>query len=184
MFQLHAEDLEGYIHPPSIDRGLPLASLGTKERSFQNFRRVQQAHAERAKAQKEAQARRDAARDQAQAALQETGMLNDGFVLMPERNVAESMEVVETKNQEAKDDELDAVDAVESEVPEVTPVEGVQEVDEEPEDAVEETVEDVGPFEWRGFKDRCLGRLVAEHRYNFKKANGWKVNIIMILVND
>ena len=162
----------------------PLASLGTKERSFQNFRRVQQAHAERAKAQKEALRRRDAARDQAQAALQETGMLNDGFVLMPERNVAETMEVVETKNQEAKDDELDAVDAVESEVPEVTPVEGVQEVDEEPEDAVDETVEDVGPFEWTGFKDRCLGRLVAEHRYNFKKANGWKVNIIMILVND
>lgn len=142
-----------------------------KERSFQNFRRVQQAHAERAKAQKEALRRRDAARDQAQAALQETGMLNDGFVLMPERNVAETMEVVETKNQEAKDDELDAVDAVESEVPEVTPVEGVQEVDEEPEDAVEETVEDVGPFEWTGFKDRCLGRLVAEHRYNFKKAS-------------
>eukprot|EP00435_Cladocopium_sp_Y103_P040772 s1774_g11.t1 len=142
------------------------------ERSFQNFRRVQQAHAERAKAQKEAQARRDAARDQAQAALQETGMLNDGFVLMPERSAAaevESVEVVETKNPEAKDDE---VDAVESEaVPEVTPVEGVQEVEEEPEDAVVETVEDVGPFEWTGFKDRCLGRLVAEHRYNFKKAS-------------
>ena len=147
-----------------------MASLGTKERSFQNFRRVQQAHAERAKAQKAAQARRDAARDQAQAALQETGMLNDGFVLMPERNAAETMEVVETKNQEAKEDE---VDAVESEVPEVTLVEGVEEA-EEPED-VEETVEDVGPFEWTGFKDRCLGRLVAEHRYNFKKANGWKV---------
>ena len=124
----------------------PLA-LGTEERSFQNFRRGQQAHAERAKAQKEAQARRDAARDQAQAALQETGMLNDGFVLMPERSerAVETMEV-ETKNQEAKDDEVQEVDAGESEVPEVTAVEGVQEVDEEPEDAFEESVEDVGPF--------------------------------------
>ena len=155
------------------------SSQSTKERSFQNFRKVQQAHAERAKAQKEAQARREAARDEAQQALKETGMLNEGFVLRPEKSsleveaeVAEVTEVeVETVGQNDTDDQH-----AESEAPEAIPEEPVA-VKLEPEEPQEpEEPEDLGPFEWTGFKDRCLGRLVAEHRYNFKKA-GWTSQI-------
>lgn len=134
---------------------------------------MQQAYAERAKAQKEAQARRDAARDQAQAALKETGTLNEGFVLMPERTAPTEVETVEaveametTEVPEAKDGGSEAQEA--SEAPDMAEVK----LDpEEPEvQGPQEPVEDPGPFEWSGFKDRCLGRLVAEHRYNFKKA--------------
>ena len=135
-----------------------------KEKSFQNFRRVQEAHAERAKAQKEAQARRDAARDKAEAALKETGHLKDGFVLMPERGSGpESQEKDVNEASEAMPEVEIQEEAVEPE-----PVESVEpEKTEEAEDTEEP---DIVPFEWTSFKDRCLGRLVAQHRYNFKKA--------------
>lgn len=141
----------------------PYDSFGIKEKSFQNFRRVQEAHAERAKAQKEAQARRDAARDKAEAALKETGHLKDGFVLMPERSSGpESHEKDVNEAPEAMPEVEIQEEAVEPE-----PVESVEpEKTEEPEDTEEP---DIVPFEWTSFKDRCLGRLVAQHRYNFKK---------------
>lgn len=140
----------------------PLDSFGLKEKSFQNFRRVQEAHAERAKAQKEAQARRDAARDKAEAALKETGHLKDGFVLMPERSSGpESQEKDVNEAPEATPEVEIQKEAVEPE-----PVESVE--PEKPEEPDTEEPEIV-PFEWTSFKDRCLGRLVAQHRYNFKK---------------
>lgn len=125
---------------------------------------MQQAYAERAKAQKEAEARREAARDQAQAALKETGTLNEGFVLMPERTAPIEVETVAVEAAEVPAGEA-------QEASELAPEE-VKLAPEEPEEVQEpqEPVEDPGPFEWSGFKDRCLGRLVAEHRYNFKKA--------------
>lgn len=143
--------------------------FGTKEKSFQNFRKVQQAYAERAKAQKEAQARREAARDQAQAALKETGTLNEGFVLMPERTAPTEVETVEAVAAEVPEDAGSEAQEASELAPDIAEVKLAPE---EPEEVQEpqEPVEDPGPFEWSGFKDRCLGRLVAEHRYNFKKA--------------
>lgn len=127
---------------------------------------MQEAHAERAKAQKEAQARRDAARDKAEAALKETGHLKDGFVLMPERSSGpESQEKDVNEAPEA----MPEVE-IQEEAAEPEPVESVEpEKTEEPEDTEEP---DIVPFEWTSFKDRCLGRLVAQHRYNFKKVSG------------
>ena len=140
---------------------------------------MQEAHAERAKAQKEAQARRDAARDKAEAALKETGHLKDGFVLMPERS-AGAPESQEEKDVNETPEATPEVE-IQEEAVEPEPVEA--EKPEEPEDTQEP---DLGPFEWTSFKDRCLGRLVAQHRYNFKKVWGffadfWEKSFMLIL---
>eukprot|EP00439_Symbiodinium_sp_Y106_P058136 s597_g8.t1 len=56
-----------------------------KERSFENFRRVQKAYSERAKAQRQAEEARSAARQQAAADMEKTGVLAEGYVLMPDK---------------------------------------------------------------------------------------------------
>jgi len=57
-----------------------------KQRSFENFRRVQQAYAERAKAQREAEQTRNAAREKAAAELEKSSVLADGFVLVSDKD--------------------------------------------------------------------------------------------------
>lgn len=192
-----------------------------KDASIANFRRMQDAYAERARAMQEAQAARDAAREKATAELEATGILAEGWVSVPGRPAAPlqpaaagystSPAVAEAAAADSgsldRQAELRAkVDAVlasrrraapKNEAAAATdtsqqgPAEGTgMEVSTDVEnaeatEAAEAAAEEEGeaaaegytaepiqpePFEWSNFRDRRLGRLVADFRYNFGKA--------------
>ncbi|CAK0891349.1 unnamed protein product, partial [Prorocentrum cordatum] len=176
-----------------------------KERSFQNFRRVQQAAAERARAQREAQAARDAARERAAAGLQETGALTEGFVAIPavpaaakhcqaegssrQHEIRARVQALLTGDDpptgdlappEGDSDSPAQRSTTPAEQQDVAPGAGTDAAAASgaaedaghsasgPPAAADDV--DPGPFEWTPFRDKRLGQLVAENRYNFDKA--------------
>jgi len=158
-----------------------------KTKSFYAFRQVQEAHASKTQAQREAEATREAERAKAAAELQATGVLAEGFVSVPVRPQAAPAEAQDGPKDTSSRAEMRAkVDALlasrrrkEVAQEEAAQPSGAREPEEVHANA-EDTKEieaplpsaeqaDV-PFEWSGFRDRRLGRLVADFRYNFKKA--------------
>ena len=152
-----------------------------KDRSFQNYRRIQQEYVERANALKEAQAMGEAVIEAAEVTEIET---SEGFILISDSSDCKKEMVQEVSDACTSPDASGAQkdpgpqafeDTVESELSSSEGVE-VEVFCEEKEGEESEVVEEQKvkipeTFEWTGFKDRCLGRLVAEFRYNFTKAS-------------
>eukprot|EP00441_Pelagodinium_beii_P027997 CAMPEP_0197658536 /NCGR_PEP_ID=MMETSP1338-20131121/45295_1 /TAXON_ID=43686 ORGANISM="Pelagodinium beii, Strain RCC1491" /NCGR_SAMPLE_ID=MMETSP1338 /ASSEMBLY_ACC=CAM_ASM_000754 /LENGTH=616 /DNA_ID=CAMNT_0043235143 /DNA_START=36 /DNA_END=1886 /DNA_ORIENTATION=- len=157
-----------------------------KEYNTYALHQLQEAHAARAQAQKEAEAIRDAERAKAAAELEATGKLSRDFISVPARPPAAALEAQEAPQESDSRAKMRAkVDALlasrrrkETQAEDLQPAQQPQELveaspsEEESNAAAEEPAaeEEDQPFEWSGFRDRRLGRWVADFRYNFKKA--------------
>lgn len=189
-----------------------------KERSFQNFRRMQEAAAQRG--QRQMEARSDAVRKEVAAEFDQSGHLADGWCTVPARPKEQSTktDLVPTRRAEfrAKVDEFlrkqqaqpsetesmedPATDGTKptalqeekgkavcaqdvpcpaectnesegkAEMLDSASVNSVDNICVGPESAKDEKIAVEEGFMWSSFKDKRLGRLVAEHRYDFKKA--------------
>lgn len=173
-----------------------------KERSFNNTKRVQEAYAQRVRAQQELQAKRDAAREEVSATLESTGVLEEGWVEVatrqdagaasqpashsssgPKSDLRAKVEArlarrqEESKQQEQSQNQRvpEAQSTAELSVRAASPVAKEGKTSEanlataSPGNVAEVDLP-AATFEWSSFRDRRLGSLVAEFRYNFKKA--------------
>jgi len=164
-----------------------LAERGEKEKSFSDYQRVTAAVVERAKAQQrdDGQHTEAVARPHAHAQkfgeLQRQAELSAKVQAFLAQRTRRQGTPVEGHVLVAEDVAAGAEDAAESEASTEAPQELTEEALASRDDATSNaptgaptersSIPDENPaFEWTAFRDKRLGRLVAEHRYNFSRA--------------
>jgi len=180
-------------------RDFVLKERDDKARSFQNFQRVSRASVARLQAQREAQAAQESAREDAAAELEETGNLAQGWVASATGPLGQTSTSTEEPQQQSElkakvqaflssrsqavdsdaagcagDTKVTAEPAHELEecpqdLAEASASNDADDAAEFPADVVASLPEAEVEFAWTSFRDKRLGSLTAECRYDFKK---------------
>jgi dynein assembly factor 1 len=162
-----------------------LQERAEKERSFNNFQRVSKACAARFNAQKEAKQARESACEDVEAELRKTDSLAEGWVTWETKQKTLTSTLIEDPSQQpelhakvqsflasrGKTSESEAAPEVSETAETDVPAEALEvlsgdETAEVP-DACDEDVD--MEFRWSAFRDKRLGSLASECRYDFKK---------------
>jgi dynein assembly factor 1 len=168
-------------------RNFVLQEKEAKEKSFKTFQRMSQAAAARIKAQKEAQAAREDAQQEVATELEQSGELAAGWVASSAKSSARIAEAFEEPAQQSElcakvqaflgsrahssDTEASTETSVQAAEDEAGATEGEAAADEEDGSMVEQEdlLKEPEEFTWTDFREKRLGRITAECRYNFQK---------------